>query len=259
MKIIAKAVGAIALLMSLAMPVSASDGTGNTPVKGKPTVLVDYFFIPKDIKYASTAAVKLREYAMESLTNTKRAWIVDIEAVDVFEIVPHIRPYDWEEYEEARHSALIDSIKPDYILTASVTNVIVDKKTYDDSVYYEAQVAYNLKVINPNNGKTILTRNFTHGNTLLGDDTGSTPEEAIENTCKQARGGLKGFFQEAFPLFGQLLSVGEVDEGRIITAYINLGEKNGVAKREIALKYAWSVNLPVVKLSNLSARLKLNS
>ncbi len=235
MMILQKTVSAIALAMTLAMPfcASAQSGVEEMETKGKPNVLVDYFWFTKNMRYASLAATQLRGYAIESLMNTKRAEIMDVETLPALQIEAERREEGVNAGDDAERIKVMAQEGANAILTASVTNVIVEKKKLDDgSIYYEAQVAYTIKTINPNNGKAILSRNFTHGGTMLGDDTGSTPEEALANTCKQARGGLTGFFQEAFPLFGLLLETGEVKGDKLNSAYISLGDNHGVAKKD---------------------------
>ena len=88
MKILQKTVSAIALAMTLAMPfcASAQSGVEEMETKGKPNVLVDYFWFTKNMRYASLAATQLRGYAIESLMNTKRAEIMDVETLPALQI-----------------------------------------------------------------------------------------------------------------------------------------------------------------------------
>lgn len=231
MKIITRTVSAIALAMSLAMPLCASANVEEQETKGKPNVLVDYFWRSTDIPFS--VAEQLRGYVMEGLVNTKRVEMMDVDTKSTLRIEAERREAGVEAGDDAERMKVMAQEGANFLVDGRITSVIAEKNKMDDgSIYYQGQVTYTLKVINPNDGKTTLTRSFTHGGSMLGSDTGSTPEEALGNAVKQARDGVKGFFQEAFPLFGLLLETGEVKDGKVNSAYISIGDMHGVAKKD---------------------------
>ncbi len=231
MKIITRTVSAIALAMSLAMPLVASANVEEMESKGKPNVLIDYFWRSTDIPFA--AAEQLRGYVMESLVNTKRAEIMDVDTKSTLRIEAERREAGVEAGDDAERMKVMAQEGANFLVDGRITSLVTEKKKDDDGgIYYTSQVGYTLKVINPNDGKTILTRSFTHGGELFGDNVGNTPEEAVTKAVKKARDGVSGFFQEAFPLFGLLLEAGEVKDGKVNTAYMSLGEAHGVAKKD---------------------------
>lgn len=231
MKIITRTVSAIALAMSLAMPLVASANVQEMESKGKPNVLIDYFWRSTDIPFA--AAEQLRGYVMESLVNTKRAEIMDVDTKSTLRIEAERREAGVEAGDDAERMKVMAQEGANFLVDGRITSLVTEKKKNDDGgIYYTSQVGYTLKVINPNDGKTILTRSFTHGGELFGDNVGNTPEEAVTKAVKKARDGVSGFFQEAFPLFGLLLEAGEVKDGKVNTAYMSLGEAHGVAKKD---------------------------
>lgn len=235
MKILQKTVSVIALAMTLATPIcaSAQSGVEEMESKGKPNVLVDYFWFSKDIKYGAAAATQLRGYVMESLVNSKRAEIIDVETKETLRIEEERRLEGVDAGDDVERMKVMAQEGANFLLTGRLTSLVTEKKKLDSgSIYYESKVAYTLKVINPNDGKTILTRSFTHGGELLGDNSGDTPEEAVTKAVRKARDGVTGFLQEAFPLFGLLLETGEVKGDKLNSAYISLGEQHGVAKKD---------------------------
>lgn len=231
MKIITRTVSAIALAMSLAMPFSASANVEEMESKGKPNVLIDYFWRSTDVPFA--AAEQLRGYVMESLVNTKRAEIMDVDTKATLRIEAERREAGVEAGDDAERMKVMAQEGANFLVDGRITSLVTEKKKNDDgSIYYTSQVGYTLKVINPNDGKTVLTRSFTHGGELFGDNVGNTPDEAVTKAVKKARDGVTGFFQEAFPLFGLLLEAGEIKDGKVNTAYMSLGEAHGVAKKD---------------------------
>lgn len=231
MKIITRTVSAIALVMSLAMPLVASANVEDRESKGKPNVLVDYFWRSTDIPFS--AAEQLRGYVMEGLVNTKRVELMDVDTKQTLRIEAERREAGVEAGDDADRMKVMAQEGANFLVDGRITSLVTEKKKNDDgSVYYTSQVGYTLKVLNPNDGKTVLTRSFTHGGELFGNNVGSTPDEAVTNAVKKARDGVKAFFQEAFPLFGLLLEPGEIKDGKVNTAYMSLGEMHGVAKKD---------------------------
>ena len=231
MKIITRTVSAIALAMSLAMPLVASANVEEMESKGKPNVLIDYFWRSENIPFA--AAEQLRGYVMEGLANTKRAEIIDVDTKQTLRIEKERREAGVEAGEDADRMKVMAEEGANFLVDGRITSLVTEKKKYDDgSIYYESKVGFTLKVINPLDGKTKHTSTFSLGGELLGDNAGSTPEEAVTKAVKKARDGVKSFFQTAFPLFGLLLEPGEVKDGKVNTAYISLGDMHGVAKKD---------------------------
>lgn len=231
MKIITRTVSAIALAMSLAMPLVASANVEAEETKGKPVVFIDYFYRPTELPFA--ASEQLRGYVMECIVNSKRVEMIDVDGIESAKIEAERRENGVDPGDDPDRLKVMKEAGANYVLRGTMTALALEnKQNSSGSIYYVPTMAYTLKVIDPADGKTVLTRSFKHGGELIGPVTGSTQEEAITLICRKARDGATGFFQEAFPLFGLLLETDEVKDGKVNSAFISLGEKHGVAKKD---------------------------
>lgn len=230
MKSIAKTITALTLLVSVAAPLSAS-ADDERESKGKPNVLIDYFWRPTDIPF--TAAEQLRGYVMEGITNTNRVNLIDVDTKDALRIEAARREAGVEAGEDADRLKVMTEEGANFLIGGRISSLVVEeRKNEDGSKYYVGKIGYTLKVINPNDGKLVLTRTFSHGDELFGNNSGNSVDEAITLVTQKSRGGITAFIQEAFPLFGLLLETGEVKDGKVNTAYMSLGEAHGLAKKD---------------------------
>lgn len=232
MKFFAKPIAALSLILAVAAPLAAQT-EDERESKGKPNVLIDYFWRSTDIPFSATE--QLRGYVMEGITNTNRVDLIDVDTKDALRIEASRREQGVEAGDDADRLKVMTQEGANFLISGRVNSLTVEKQpssTDPKKMYYVGKIDFTLKVINPNDGKLVLTRTFSHGGEMIGDNLGDTPEEAITLVTKKSRDGVKGFVQEAFPLFGLLLEVGEVKDGKLNSAYISLGENHGLATKD---------------------------
>ena len=76
-----------AMLVVMAVAIPFTSNANET--KGKPNVLIDYFWRPANIPFS--AAEQLRSYVMEGITNTNRVELIDVDSQDALAIAPRGR------------------------------------------------------------------------------------------------------------------------------------------------------------------------
>lgn len=227
MKPIKTTVQALLIAMAVAIPfTSQADET-----KGKPNVLIDYFWRPANIPFS--CAEQLRSYVIEGITSTNRVELIDVDSQDALSIEASRRESGVDAGDDADRMKVMSQQGANFLIQGRIASLNIEEKTTDDGgKYYTGQISYTLKVINPNDGKLILTKTLKHGGELLNMETSSTADEAVTKVCRNAVKGVVPFIQEAFPLYGLLLECNEVKGDKVNSVYINLGTANGVAEKD---------------------------
>lgn len=227
MKPIKTTVQALLIAMAVAIPfTSHADET-----KGKPNVLIDYFWRPANIPFS--CAEQLRSYVIEGITSTNRVELIDVDSQDALSIEASRRESGVDAGDDADRMKVMSQQGANFLIQGRIASLNIEEKTTDDGgKYYTGQISYTLKVINPNDGKLILTKTLKHGGELLNMETSSTADEAVTKVCRNAVKGVVPFIQEAFPLYGLLLECNEVKGDKVNSVYINLGTANGVAEKD---------------------------
>ena len=214
-------------IMAAAMPfTSTAEDT-----KGKPNVLIDYFWRPTNIPFA--CAEQLRSYVIEGITNTNRVELIDVDTQDALAIEASRRAEGVDAGDDADRLKVMSQQGANYLIQGRIASLNIEEKTTDDgSKYYTGQLSYTLKVINPNDGKLVLTKTLKHGGELLNVETANTPDEAVTKVCRIAVKGVVPFIQEAFPIYGSLLECNEVKGDKVNSVYLNIGTTHGVAEKD---------------------------
>lgn len=202
----------------------------------KMNVFIDYFDRSTSTPFLWTEF--LRNNVMEGIQRTNRVNLIDVDSKKSLSIEKSRREQD-----NASAGEDMDRLK---VMTEEGANLLVKGIVTDISTRelrdskgkltgYESTIAFTLKVIDPSNGMTVVTKNYTLPKNAFADlanfnTSGSTEDEAVQNRAKTAAGEMKKFVEEAFPTEGKIIELDEVKGDAAKSAYINLGEANGMAK-----------------------------
>ncbi len=196
----------------------------------KPNVYIDYFTRPSNISFGWAEA--LRSNVMQGINNNKRVELIDVDSKQALAIEQSRR-----EQGSVVASEDVDRMKvmvtegANFLISGNITSMVATKKSLNDgTIYYAGVVAYTLKVIDPNTGKTKNTMNFSHGDDLLESFTGDTPDEAVNKACEKAVVAMRKFVEETFPLRGSILEISKTKKDKAEEVYIDLGSDHGVIK-----------------------------
>lgn len=219
--------------------------------KGKDNVLIDYFKHNKNIKDAHAA--QLRNCVIQGIQETGRVELIDVSTIEALALEQQRRASgELDAAGDTERIKVMQQQGANALIQGEITSLVVNENVLksDNSKYYTAVVAYTLKVVNPNTGKTIITEAFKHGDEFLNMQTSNSPEEAIVKVTQLAVRNMRPFVEKAFPLIGEVIDKGEVKKDEIKTVYISLGSIHGVSEdnkfeiciqREIAGRTANSV------------------
>lgn len=218
-----------AMLVVMAVAIPFTSNANET--KGKPNVLIDYFWRPANIPFS--CAEQLRSYVMEGITNTNRVELIDVDSQDALAIEASRREAGVDAGDDAERLKVMSQQGANFLIQGRIASLNIEEKTTDDgSKYYTGQLSYTLKAINPNDGKLVLTKTFKLGGELLNMETSNTPDEAVTKVCRSAVKSVVPFIQEAFPLYGTLLECNEVKGDKVNSVYMSLGAAHGVAEKD---------------------------
>ncbi len=196
----------------------------------KPNVFIDYFWRPTDVD--ANLAEQLRSYVIEAINESNRVELIDVDTKSALAIEKSRRESgELSDGDDMSRLSVMKEEGANALIQGRITSFVVKKHTTKEGgIYYDAVVNYTLKAINPADGKLITSKTIQVGDEILNMQTSPTADEAAMKTCKLAKRGVKGFIEEAFPVVGTVLEVGEVKKDEIKTAYISVGSDAGVAK-----------------------------
>lgn len=205
--------------------------------QGKMNVFMEYFDRSVNTPFLWVEAV--RNNVMEGISNTNRVNLIDVDSRSSLAIE--------KERRESENIVAGDDIDRLKVMTEEGANLLVKGIVTDISTRerkdsngkllgYDSSITYTLKVIDPSNGTTILTKNYRlPKNDLIPDadfflKNAATEDEAVQNRAQSAKKDMKKFVEEAFPTVGKIIELDEVKGNEAKSAYINLGSDNGMAK-----------------------------
>ncbi len=224
------------VLLVLALVVPFSSNAQEEERKGKPNVFIDYFSYPSEVPFPIVD--QLRDCVMEAIITTKRVELIDVDSNELLRIEQERRESGAFAGDDMDRIKVMSQEGANFLISGHVDSLsISETKTDDGSVYYVATISCVLKLTNTNNGKTLYRRGYQFGGSfgcfiIYRNFGSSTKEEAITKACNNAKGKVVRFIQEAFPLYGRFLEVNQVKGRRVESFYINLGEINGLAKKD---------------------------
>ncbi len=218
----------ITLLSILTFSTASVFAQGAAEPQGKPTVYVDYFTRSTSTPFLWAEA--LRSSVIEGIQDLNRVILLDVDSQESLRIEQARRESgDLSADGDLNRVSAMQQLGANFIIQGTVTAFTTEKKRYDDgSIYYSATCAYTVKVIDPNNGSTVATKTFKHGQGITDIATGGTPDEAATRVAGQAKKAIREIIDEAFKLEGTILELSEVKKDEAKECYISIGAANGV-------------------------------
>ncbi len=196
----------------------------------KSNVFIDYFTRPSSVPFLW--AETLRSNVIEGIIATNRVELIDVDSQEALAVEKERR-----ESGELSSGGDMERLKAmvgegaNYLIQGTVSSITTTRnKLESGSVYYAATCAYTLKLINPADGKLVVTKTYKHGDGLTNIVTGDTEDEAVAKLCKQAVKAMRNFVEEAFKIEGIILEVSSEKKGKADEVYISLGSDNGLAE-----------------------------
>lgn len=201
-----------------------------TEDKGKPNVFIDYFSAPKGVPFAWIES--LRNSVISGINETGRVALIDVDSRSALAIE--------KERRESGEVVAGDDMERLKVMTSEGANYLIQGHvgTFETSLhkdkegkqYWRATCSYTLKVINPADGKLVVTKNFNHGDGFLLTVKKDTKEGAVAELCSQAKYSMRDLVDEAFKMEGLIIQIVEKKkkDKEAKTVYINIGSKHGV-------------------------------
>lgn len=196
----------------------------------KDVVLIDFFNRAAGVDQGHVE--NLRTHIIQGITETERLRVLDVATQPSLATEEQRRKAESAMSDVIAHSSAIQTLGAKYIITADVTTMTATKKTTQEgAVYYTGNLTWAIKAIDASNGVLKYTETYQlgGGNLLSLTGSGSTPDDAMLETCKLAKKSMKAFVNKAFPIEGTLLKVETVKKNKAETVYIDLGSAHGVS------------------------------
>ncbi|MCM1066106.1 MAG: CsgG/HfaB family protein [Muribaculaceae bacterium] len=225
-----KKLAKLTFVLAFAAAMFGIDRAAAQETTSKPNVFIDYFWRPTDVD--GNIAEQLRGYVIEAINESNRVELIDVDSRSALQIEKERRGTgELSDGDDMSRLAVMKEEGANALIQGRITSFVIKKHTSKDgSIYYDAAVTYTLKAINPSDGKLIASKTISAGNEMFNLQTSPTADEAAMKTCKSAKRGVKGFIEEAFPVLGKVLEVGEVKKDEVKTMYISVGSDAGVVK-----------------------------
>lgn len=222
--ILKKFVAPVALSFLATVGINAQDTTN------KQNVLIDYFQYKSDI--GEVNANQLRNCVIEGINATKRVDLIDVSTNSLLKLEESRRNQGVDAAGDMERLQVMQQQGANALIQGEISDLIVNEHVDKEkgTRYFDAVVSYTLKVVDPNTGKTIMTKAFKHGGELLNLQTAATPNEAVLNVTKLAVKSMRPFVEEAFPVMGSILEAKEIKKDEVKSVYISVGSDAGVAK-----------------------------
>jgi Curli production assembly/transport component CsgG len=145
----------------------------------------------------------------------------------------------FQEINDVENQSAIQSTGAQFVLFTEITQADVIQKREDDTVWYEATIAYGVRLIDVSSGQIVQSANFStgRGNYFSGlsaifSGNNDTPAGAIDIAVQQTAKEFDMFVARAFPILGTIVSVESSNKkGEPQTVLVSLGEADGVTKK----------------------------
>lgn len=203
----------------------------------KPTVFVDYFTFPSNMKKEEAAIV--RNNVLASAIASGRVITIDAESDNVQANEKLRRTQNdmsvGEDNSMERLSA-IGILGAEYVLSGQITSLTSarkERKSKDGkmTVSYEGKVSYTINLIRVKDG-TLVTSN-SYSNSATEDTERESMVSAVAKAGKMAKN-----IKAMFPIWGTVLEVSQEKKNKAEEVYINVGSKNGIAEKTRFMVYA---------------------
>jgi len=204
----------------------------------KPNVYIDYFNRPDDMSF--NEAEQLRNSIMQALKETNRIDLIDVDSNKAIAIERERREAGAVADDDPERLKVMVQEGANYLIQGRITSWAVNQSGKKGKEFYDVVVNYNLKMINPNDGKVVNSQSFKVGGGLISemisrDKKVRSKEEALMDACKEASYEIEHFIAVALPLEGKVLDMGKVKKDKVDNLYVNLGSNIGVKENDIFL------------------------
>lgn len=217
------------MLVCMCMCFSYSYAQDAVEPSSKPTVLLDYFTYPSDVKKEVADAV--RSNVLQYILSSGRVIVIDIESEKVQEIEKLRRSkgdMSVDEDNNMERLSAIGTLGAEYIISGQITSLITtrkESKTNDGTkISYESKLMYSIKVVKVKDGTLVETKSYSESATK--DSEQEAMAAAIEKSGK-----VKKFIEGRFKIEGTILEVSKEEKGKAKEVYINIGSANGIAAK----------------------------
>ena len=198
----------------------------------KPVVFIDYFSRPENI--SSEYAEALRSKVIEGIQNTGRVRLVDVASDSKLNSEEERRKAESAMSDATARTAQMNTLGANYIITGEIVSMEATKKINekDNTVSYNGNVQWSIKVINAATGTLENTETFKHTTGGFLSSSSDTQLKAIVSACNSAKLEMDNLVELVFPLVGNVLKVETANKkgDKAETVIIDLGKSHGVTK-----------------------------
>lgn len=124
------------------------------------------------------------------------------------------------------------------IVTGSISQVDIVKKTTETTYYYDCKISFSLQVIDITTGKVLASELIRPKQSFLGGIGSSisggsnTPEKSFFNSLKGTQKAINKFVGKHFPVTTLIIEITEVSSNKAKSILINTGNLNGAKKNQ---------------------------
>lgn len=124
------------------------------------------------------------------------------------------------------------------IVTGSISQVDIVKKTMESSYYYDCKISFSLQVIDITTGQVLASELIRPKQSFLGGIGSSisggsnTPSKAFFNALKGTQKEIDEFVGNHFPITTLIIEITEASSNKAKSLLINTGNLNGATKNQ---------------------------
>lgn len=124
------------------------------------------------------------------------------------------------------------------IVTGSISQVDIVKKTTEKSYYYDCKISFSLQVIDITTGQVLASELIRPKQSFLGGIGSSisggsnTPEKSFFNSLKGTQKAINKFVGKHFPVTTLIIEITEASSNKAKSILINTGNLNGAKKNQ---------------------------
>lgn len=179
----------------------------------------------------------IRNNVIQSLQNTKRIHIVDLQAQEVIASEAERRKSE-AAINDMHDVADITQLNANFILRGNLNSLTQKTEQRKDlygnyHTYYVTTINYTISLLNPATGATESSHQYQSS---ASSEDGYKVSRA--NAVNGTSSNMKKFIEECFPVKGQVIQVAEGNDKKAKAVYINLGRDQGIEKGQKFIVYA---------------------
>lgn len=219
--------------LSIVLTMSAQD-------QQKVNLLVDYFYTPKTVKQAHASLI--RNVVIDALNNSNRVRIIDVESTPTLALEESRREVGVSAGDNMERLALMTQEGADMLLQGVVNDISFKETTTTNSKGEKTTtlapiINLTLKVIDPKTGTVSETSTITIPSGMFDKDAlllvAHSEDEAVSTYSKKLLPRkMRKVINDAFPVEGKVLEIGESKKNEAKTLYIDLGSNFGAKAKQ---------------------------